>query len=388
MNLQPVTVLTISGAWIVGMVLALLGSLKLALAKRLALSEDRVGGLLSALNLALIPMMLVSGILIDELGVRSVLVVGSLVTAVAVFVLAVSETYLHALGAALLAGAGAACLSTASTVLMAKAFFPGYAVASQNMGNVFFGLGALITPVLSEWLIRRMEFRRAVGILAILCLAPAVMTAWTAGEALEIPRQRGDLWPVLSHPFLWLAGLVFFLYGPMEASLGTWATTYLTDLGVRERRAAWLLSGFWLTFLAARLSTALLQEHHILRQGASEPWLLVGLALAAGVFLGNMAGARTGFSAATDLLFVGLFFGPIFPTLVGILLEYPEFKQKQGTAFGAMFAIGATSNLIVPPLIGMYARRANVQHAIRIPAVLALVLAVASLVLGLVLLNN
>jgi fucose permease len=362
------------------MVLALLGSIKLALAKRLVLSEDRVGGLLSALNLALIPMMLLSGILIDELGVRRVFVVGSLVTSVAIFALALSDTYLRALGAVLLAGAGAACLSTASTVIMPLAFFPDQAAASQNMGNVFFGLGALVTPALAEWLLRRLDFRRAVGILAVLCLAPALIAAFTA---LEIPRQHGELWPVLSHPFLWLAGLVFFLYGPLEGSLGTWATTFLTDLGFRERRAAWLLSGFWLTFLAARLLTALLQEHQFLHSGASEPWLLVGLALAAAVCLGNMAGARTGFSAALGLLLVGAFFGPVFPTLVGILLDYPEFKQKPGTAFGAMFAIGATGSLILPPLIGVYARRTNVQHAIRIPMVLALVLALASLLLGL-----
>ena len=52
---------TISAAFVFGMILALLGSLKLALAKRLNLGEGRVGGLLSALNAAVIPLMLLAG---------------------------------------------------------------------------------------------------------------------------------------------------------------------------------------------------------------------------------------------------------------------------------------------------------------------------------------
>ena len=51
-GLQGVTLVTASSAFVFGMVLALLGSLKLALAKRMSLGEHRIGGLLSALNLA------------------------------------------------------------------------------------------------------------------------------------------------------------------------------------------------------------------------------------------------------------------------------------------------------------------------------------------------
>src|SRR5438552_1939836 len=98
---ETVTPVTITSAFVVGMVLALLGSIKLPLAKRLQLNEVRVGSLLSALMLALIPLMLLSGILIDQLGVRGVLLVGSLVTALALFGLALSQTYAHALGAIL-----------------------------------------------------------------------------------------------------------------------------------------------------------------------------------------------------------------------------------------------------------------------------------------------
>jgi len=115
---------------------------------------------------------------------------------------------------------------------------------------------------------------------------------------------------------------------------------------------------------------------------AAEPWVVVGLALLAAVALGNMTGAPGRGGAAWGLLLLGLFFGPIFPTLVAILLNtFPE--GQHGTAYGAMFALGASGSLVVPPLIGAYARKYTVQKALGPTTVVALLLAAAALVLGL-----
>jgi fucose permease len=378
---QSVTGVTISGAFVFGMLLVLLESLRTALGKRLNLSETRVDWLVAALNLALVPMMPVSGILCDELGVKPVFLVGSLVTALAVFALAVSDTSPRTLGAILLAGIGGACLSTGSSVLMSRAFFPDNEPASQNLGNVFFGLGALVTPALVAGLFRRLDYRRAVGFVALLCLLPAFIAAFT--EQNEFAGHGGPLLlaDLLRNPVLWLAGLVLLLYAPLEGSLSTWAPQYLLDQGFGARAAAWLLSGFWLMFLAARLGTALALEQGILPKTYTAAWLNVVLALAAAVFLGNMAGARTRLSGAMGLLLVGAFFGPIFPTLVGML--FLHFHEARGTAFGVMFAVGAVGNLVLPPLVSVHARRSTVQHAMVIPMVAALLLALAALVFGL-----
>jgi fucose permease len=180
---------------------------------------------------------------------------------------------------------------------------------------------------------------------------------------------------------LWLTGLVLLLYGPLEGSIGTWATTYLTELGYRERRAALLLSGFWLAFLAARLLAAVLQQKGVLH-AHSEVWLILALSLVAAVALGNLAGTHRRGNAGFGLLLVGAAFGPIFPTLVGYLFNHFH-PYDHGSAYGAMFAIGATGSLFLPPLIGAYARRTSVRTSLRIPTVVALLLAAVSLVLAL-----
>lgn len=387
-GLQVLAPVTIAGAFAFGMILALLGSIKLPLAKRLGMDETRVGGLLAAMNLALIPMMLISGILVDQLGIRWMLVGGSVVSGVALAGLALSRTYAATVYAILAMGAGGACLSTGSIVLMPKAFFEDNATASENLGNVFFGLGALVTPALADLLIRGIGFRRTLGLLAVICLVPAGAAVLTPGDEFN-PQKHvgdflGDLGAVFADHRLWLIGLVFMLYGPLEGSLGTWATTYLTELGHREQRAALLLSGFWLTFLGSRLVAAFWQHQRGTIAPAGDAVVIIILALISAVVLGNLAGTHSKGTAGFGLLMVGACFGPIFPALVGIIFNvFP--KQVHGTAFGAMFAIGATGSLIVPPIIGAYARRHSVRTALRIPTVVAILLAGAGIMLALVL---
>src|SRR5205807_8148546 len=138
-----------SGAFVVVMVLVLLESTQQVLARRLNLSEGRVEWLLSSMNLSLIPMMLVSGLVIDHWDVKPVLIVGSIATSAAVLTLAMSETTGRVFGSILLLGAGGACLSTSSIVLMLRAFDEDHPGAAQNLGNVFFAVGALVSPMLA-----------------------------------------------------------------------------------------------------------------------------------------------------------------------------------------------------------------------------------------------
>lgn len=381
-DLQPVT---IASAFVVGMALALLNTLRIPLGQRLALSETGIGWLLSTRYLVLIPMMILSGILIDRNGPRGVLFAGSLLTAGAVFTLALGRTYVSTLTAILFLGVGAACLSTGSIVLMPRAFFVGKPVAaSLNLGNVFYALGALVTPAVAEWLIRRLELRRGVGILALLCLVPALATSLTPTAAFDFGGNPDDLdvSAVLAHPVLWLAGLVFLLYIPLENSLGNWGTTYLMHLGATEQRAERLLAGFWLTFVVGRLVTALVQQDRWWHS-AFEPWLMLGLALTAAVCLGNLAGSEKLRPVALGWLLLGLSLGPIFPTLVAILFEFFPVREH-GTAYGAMFSIGSIGGLILPPMLTSWVRRTTPRRAMILPMGVALLLALATLTLGVI----
>src|SRR5262249_18009361 len=160
---------------------------------------------------AIIPMMLLSGLLIDRFDVRIVLVLGCLLTSAAFYMLTVRATYQAALAAMLLAGVGAACVSAACVVLMPRAFFAGAVrktAAAVNRGMVFFALGSLVTPTLVDVLLRTYDlqrFQKTLNFLAILCLVPALVVAvqWHSRAELQTAQTSQDLGPLFSDLRLW-----------------------------------------------------------------------------------------------------------------------------------------------------------------------------------------
>jgi fucose permease len=384
--LRPATEVAITSAFVFGMMLALLGSLKLTLSRSLDLSEGRAGVLLFLQNLALVPMMLLCGVLIDAGGVRGVILASSAVTALSLLALGSHPGTSRAFVGLLFCGLGSAGLGTGSVVLMPQAFFPGEPLASLNLGVLFFALGALVTPVLTDVLLRAIGYRKAIAVLAAASFVPAVLAALPGAEELRsggvsIAEEFSGL---VSHNSLWLAAVVVAMYTPLEASISFWATTYLTDRGLNERRAAWFLSGFWGAFLLSRLLVAALLHGGYLHQGW-DSWILVIPSLLAAVTIGNMAGAVAPEKAGNGLLFLGFCLGPIFPTLVGMVFERMEEDKLQGfgTAFGMLFAAGSLGCLVLAPVVASTADKKSVQSALRVPMFEALLLTAVVLVFGL-----
>src|SRR5262249_21617167 len=118
--------------------------------------------------------------------------------------------------------------------------FPGSKAYATNLANVFFGLGAFLTPLAVGWLLHRASLPVALSILGALTLLPGLLALGAdlsqqvpAGEAAEKIGQARS-W---TDPLLWLCGLALFFYGPLEASMAAWTTTYLRDQGVKEETA-------------------------------------------------------------------------------------------------------------------------------------------------------
>jgi fucose permease len=385
-DLQALTVVTISAAILFGMVLALLGSLKLALARRLHIGEGRVGGLIAALNLALIPMMLFCGLLVDLLGIQFILLLGSVFTALALFSIGVSPTYRRAMVSTFVAGLGAAGLCSGAIVLMPHAFYDyGTTVnlsPALNLGHVFIALGALITPALVDVLLGLLSFRRVMILLGILALVPGILSFVLLGQDLldKHPVLQGQrAFPTLVGPnvsHLGMAALVFFFYAPLEAAIAVWTTTYLTEHGSNEHEAAWLLSGFWTMFMLSRLMVAFVRP-----QPGYDPWIIALAALAAAAMLGNLASTASGTIGRFGILLLGFSLGPIFPTLIGIIFR--DFPNERGTAHGVIFAVGSAAGLLLGPIMGMRMQKGS-QSVFAIPLALSLGLLLSAVIFAIV----
>jgi fucose permease len=77
----------------------------------------------------------------------------------------------------------------------------------------------------------------------------------------------------------------------------------------------------------------------------------------------------------------GLVLGPIFPTLIAILLSHVQ-PSLHGRMVGIFFCIGGIGWTAIPLLIGAYAKRTTVQRAFLIAAACAVLLTALCAALG------
>ncbi|MGH9677894.1 MAG: hypothetical protein ACRD36_12390, partial [Candidatus Acidiferrum sp.] len=316
--LRPVTEFTVSSGFAYGMLVGLFGTLKLSLSRQGKLFSGDIGPLLIGLNVALLPMILLSGIVVDLMGVKFVGIVSSAMAAVGVFALGFQLKTSRTFGAMLLAGMGGLGLSVASIVSMPEAFFGAdLPIAGTCFGFAIIALGSLVAPPAADILFRTLGSRRAIAILGFACLLPGFLACF-AGKALpSAGAGQFTLMGVATNYTLWTAALVVAAYAVLEGSLAAWIATFAGDASGKRQQTASLMASFWLALLISRVFVAIAQFGGYL-QPKFDAWLLVVPALLAAATLGNMAGASRHASDRIGLLILGFLIGPILPGLVGM----------------------------------------------------------------------
>ncbi len=382
---QPMTIAVLLAG---GMGVALLGSVKVALAGKLQMDEARVGGLISAFGIAMIPVILSVGFLTDLVGKQPVVIGGSLLMAASLIVLGAAGKYVSALVAVLLFSASWAALINVINPI-AVITFGGSETYAMNLACFYFGVGAFLTPLAMRFLLRRAGLTGALLLLAALVLVPAGLGVAAnfsalvpaAGEQAATAAAPPGLASLLVDPVMWLCTLAFLFYGPLEAATGAWTTTYLGDRGLSESAASGLLSAFWLAYTASRLLTALGAEALGLPAGG-ERVLILAFGLAAVAALSGIVWGRGRAMAVAMVVAAGLVFGPIFPTIMAVLLGHFD-PSLHGRAVGVLFAVGGIGTATIPAAMGAYAKRTSVQRGFLIAVGSAAALTAVALILAL-----
>jgi fucose permease len=370
------TLMTVASLVVSGMGVAILGSIKVPLARRLDIDEARVGGLVSVFGLVMSPVIFAAGFLTDLVGRQGVLMTGSLFMAASLGLLAAVRRYPPAVMAVVLSSAGWAAMANANNTLVPVAFTGSMAYAN-NLANVFFGAGAFLTPLGIALLLRCASYSASMVVLGAVVFLPAVLATvvdFSTLDAAGVTATQTGFGSLLRDGVMWLCGLVLLFYSPLEASTSAWATTLLQDKGVGDAAAANYLSGFWLCFMATRLVTAF-----TLSTGC-ETLLIVALSVLSIAVLTGLVLVRSGKAAGPMVLTAGLVYGPIFPTLMAVLLSHFD-RSLHGRAVGLLFGIGGVGWTVVPMLIGAYARRAGVQRGFTVAVGSAVGLSVVAAVL-------
>ena len=217
------TLMQIAALAVAGMCLALLGSVKLQLARSLNIDEGKVGGLVSVFGFTLIPMVVAAGFLVDLLGKQAVLGGGFVLVIVSLAMLAHAREYLMALVAVLVLGTGWSALVNVLNVTSPPAFVPPDQLPERmtyamNMGDFIFGMGTFVTPLIIVYAAQRFGLVKTLYGFAVVSVIPLLLGLGVDWEALRVAAEDsvvGGLAKLLSDPIVWICSIAFFCHVPM-----------------------------------------------------------------------------------------------------------------------------------------------------------------------------
>ena len=367
------------------MCFSLLGSISVKLMPRLKIDQGKFGSLISAFMFSCLIASLIAGVVVDKIGYKPVAVFGFVLTALCIFILARGKTYAVVLLPCLLLGFGAMALNTVGNTLIPKILFNGEnPVAASNLGNVFFGLGLFLTPLIVSFFFKRISYERAISILAIIVLVPVVFALLAKYPPIKAGFALSDAFALLKEPAVLVAALALFCYISLESSFCNWLPPYGKEViskdfsgldeVVVDAAAQQMLSIFAVAMMVGRLIAS--QIEMITIYGS---WFVAGAAVVAALVILAMTKSGAIWTSALAVC-AGLAFAPCFPTIVGI--TYNKHPENFGSVFGIIFAVGLLGAVIVPKAIGNLAKGSSIQKSVKLLVPACVVLIILALVLG------
>jgi fucose permease len=339
------------------------------------LELDALGALLVAATLGYVASSFSSGRLLGRINLGTVLAVSCGLTAAALLGYASASSWLVMLALGAVLGLGSGAIDAALNTYVATHHGP----RMLNWLHACFGVGAASGPlVMTAVLESGSTWRRGYAIVGLAQLAlagcfVATFRAWPrsdgAGAAAEPTRSETTL-STLRVRGAWLGIAAFFVYSGVEASIGAWTYTLLTEARrVPAVEAGLLVSVYWGSLTGGRLLAAvaggLADVESILRVA------VCGVAIGVAIVWLNAGTAWTWLG----LMLAGVGSGPIFPSLVATTPA--RFGHRHAAnAVGFQIAASAVGLSVLPGLVGVAADAFGVESIARLVAALALLLVI------------
>ncbi|MEV1201115.1 MFS transporter [Microbispora rosea] len=298
-----------------------------------------------------------AGPLIHRLGIRASLILGGGTFALAGLFTAVRPPFLAFLVAQIVAGYGTGIFES---VLNAYLTDLPKATTLLNRLHAFFGVGALLGPLLATWILTFLPWTAVWLILALVCL-PLLIGFYLTLPAREAPppataeeqAERPGLLATASRQPAVLLGAVFLaVYVGLEISVGNWGFSFLVDEhGQSDLLAGYTVSGYWLGLTLGRFLISPIATR--LGMTASGMTFLC----LAGVTLSTMLAWLVPGSAMASVSFVllGFWLGPIFPTTMAVAPRLTVARLVP-TAIGLINGVSVVGGAVFPWLTGAIAQ--------------------------------
>ena len=379
-----------AGIFLYGLVAALPGSVLPTLERNQFLPNDSAIGTFLLINaIGAVLAYIVSGPIIDRIGKRFALLLGTALVIASMVGFALIVTKVAAVSAlflifacSLVLGLGANAIVAAGHALVADVA-ASWRNSALNLLDICFGLGLAALPLVVQSLQRRGGVELifwSLGGLALVVLFLVVTSRFppTAHSETSPVGAAGSLFK--NRSFLVLA-IALFMYVGAEVSVGKWVVTFMerdpkilasqgvdtTKLESMARMSPELLNRFFETdavgyAVAGYALRTLTMFAMALLVGRLVSSILLGVLrvnsfvlMATGSLLTSVAliiafTASTAGTVRLGLIAAGFGMGPIFPTSVG--LASVMMPKVAGTAMSLVMGVGFAGLLVIPPAVG------------------------------------
>lgn len=364
-----------SGAFVYGIVIILIGVTLGAFAERLSMPGATLGFyFFFFLNIGVFISFFAVGPLIDRIGKKAVLVIGSFIVGVCMILASISGSYQLICLWMFLLGVGAAGINGGGNTLV-NDLYPENPSKALNLVNIFFSFGFVALPLIASWLMVNLGLTALMIVAAVLCFVPTVMYGVskfpppTMGSAFKL-NEAGK---AVSEPLVIFLALVLFCYIGLEVSTSGWSRSFLeAEHGVGSSSALLALAGFGIAMMIGRLLAGTILS------GVKSSKMVLGSSVLAAVALAVFISSSSTGLALIALWFVGVFYGPIFPSTLGT--AGISFTKYVGTIFSLCIGIGVLGSVILAPAIGKVAQGSGLRSGLWLAFVTAVVMAVLQVI--------
>ena len=343
LSYRPLTLLNYTLVILMGLGWNLIGPSLPAMRAEFSLSLATVGIVFPLATLGFALAVMVAGYVVDSYGRRPALIAASLMLGIGYLGWGFAPHWTVLVIFMIFTGAGLGCIDIITNVTASDAS-SGNRVAELNRLHMFFGLSAVLSPLLIglsldfNWRLPMI----AIGLLGFASLPFAMRVRLPQTATLE-RLSRANVVPLARNGVIVAVTAVLVLYIWVEVSMMGWSVTYLTDVFQEPYgRSTAVVSLFWGAIFLGRLAMVWLARYFSTEQTLQIPLIVsVPLLLALG-----LAPSAPVVYAAVFLL--GLCVAPVFPTMFALALQ--RFPRRPGTV-AILLLLGAAAGGVLPPYV-------------------------------------
>jgi fucose permease len=290
-----------------------------------------------------------TGKIMSVVSMGLLLAVSCFITGVSLLTYAYAQHWILVIIATFFLGSGGGAIDTSINTFAASQFSP----SVVNWLHAFYGIGATAGPFIVTWmLIRGNEWFHGyflVGSIQIVLALVFVFTLkyWKLSHSKSAEVATGTYREALGMPRFWLTLCIFFIYTGLEAGVGQWAFTILTQSrNIEEESAGLWTSAYWGSLTAGRIIFGFV----LIRLRVQ----IVLLSAFAGIVLGSVLflTAPLPLIAFVGIVIIGFANAPVFPCLISITPQQVG-AQHAGNAIGFQVSAALIGSAVLPGFAGL-----------------------------------